>query len=105
MFFFSLFFINKNLFIFFPILLIFISLIKIICILISIAYFTIAERKIMAAIQRRVGPNIEGGPFGLIQPIADGLKLLTKELVIPSHANIFIFILAPILVFTLSMLS
>jgi NADH-quinone oxidoreductase subunit H len=41
----------------------------------------------MAAIQRRVGPNIEGGPFGLIQPIADGLKLFSKEFIIPSHIN------------------
>lgn len=88
--------------IFSPIFNILLILIKIICILISVAYFTIAERKIMAAIQRRLGPNVEGGPFGLLQPIADGLKLFIKEFIIPSHANIPLFIFAPCLVFTLS---
>lgn len=80
-------------------------LLKIVCVLIAVAYFTIAERKVMAAIQRRVGPNVEGGPFGVLQPLADGLKLLIKELIIPGRANIIIFILAPILIFTLSLLS
>jgi len=84
---------------------IFVVLIKIICILIAVAYFTIAERKIMAAIQRRVGPNIEGGIFGLLQPFCDGLKLFIKELVLPSRANIFIFLFAPLLVFILSLLG
>lgn len=79
-----------------------ITLIKIICVLLSVAYFTIAERKVMAAIQRRLGPNIEGGPFGLIQPIADGLKSFIKEFIIPSHANNLIFIFSPLLIFTLS---
>jgi len=96
-------FINLNFLIFFSIPYVLIILVKIICILIAIAYFTIAERKVMASIQRRMGPNIEGGPFGLIQPIADGLKLLSKELIIPSHANIIIFIFSPLLVFILSM--
>jgi NADH-quinone oxidoreductase subunit H len=82
-----------------------IILLKIICILISVAYFTIAERKVMASIQRRVGPNVEGGPFGLLQPLADGLKLFIKELIIPSRANIFIFLFAPILIFVLSLIS
>ena len=54
-------------------------LIKIVCLLISIAYYTLAERKIMAAIQRRRGPNVVG-IWGLLQPLADGLKLLTKEI-------------------------
>jgi NADH-quinone oxidoreductase subunit H len=80
-----------------------IFLIKIICILISVAYFTIAERKIMASIQRRRGPNVEGGFFGLLQPLADGLKLFIKEIIIPNHANIIVYFLAPILVFTLSL--
>lgn len=96
-------FINLNFLIFFSIPYVLIILVKIICILIAIAYFTIAERKVMASIQRRMGPNIEGGPFGLIQPIADGLKLLSKELIIPSHANIIIFIFSPLLIFILSM--
>lgn len=80
----------------------FIVLFKTICVLITVAYFTIAERKIMAAIQRRLGPNVEGGPFGFLQPLADGLKLFIKELIIPSRSNIFVFFLAPILIFTLS---
>lgn len=94
---------SKTLSIFFPIFYLLIPLIKLVCILIAVAYFTIAERKVTAAIQRRVGPNIEGGPFGLIQPIADGLKLFIKEFIIPSHANIFLFVLSPLLIFTLSM--
>lgn len=82
-----------------------IFLIKIVCILISVAYFTIAERKIMASIQRRRGPNVEGGSFGLFQPLADGFKLFLKEIIIPGRANIFIYFLAPILVFTLSLIG
>jgi len=87
---------------FFNLISLFIVLIKIICILLAVAYFTIAERKVMAAIQRRLGPNIEGGPFGLLQPIADGLKLFIKEFIIPGQANIFLFIFAPLLIFVLS---
>ena len=82
-----------------------IVLLKIVCVLISVAYFTIAERKIMASIQRRLGPNVHGGPFGILQPLADGLKLFIKELIIPGRSIIFIFFLAPILVFTLSLLG
>ena len=63
--------------------------------LISVAYFTIAERKIMGAIQRRQGPNIVGF-LGLLQPFSDGLKLFTKELIFPVNANTSLFILAPI---------
>jgi NADH:ubiquinone oxidoreductase subunit H len=80
-----------------------IPLVKIICILISVAYFTISERKIMAAIQRRLGPNVEGYVSGFIQPIADGLKLFFKELILPNHTNFLIFILAPFLIFILSL--
>lgn len=79
------------------------SVLKVICLLVGIAYYTIAERKIMAAIQRRRGPNVVGF-WGLLQPLADGLKLMVKELVIPSHANMRIFIAAPLAVFTLSLL-
>jgi len=75
-----------------------------ICALIGIAYFTLAERKIIASIQRRRGPDVVG-IFGLLQPIADGVKLLLKETVYPSSANLTIFLLAPILTFFLSMLS
>jgi len=70
--------------------------------LISVAYFTIAERKIMGIIQRRKGPNVIGF-LGLLQPLADGLKLFVKETLLPSSSNIFLFILAPILTFLLSL--
>ncbi len=72
--------------------------------LLSIAYLTFAERKVLAAAQLRKGPNVVG-PFGLLQPLADGAKLLFKETVIPSGANRGIFILAPILTFSLSLVA
>jgi NADH-quinone oxidoreductase subunit H len=84
------------------------SLIKILIIivplLISVAYFTLAERKILAAIQRRRGPNVVG-VFGLLQPLADGFKLFVKEAVIPSSANKFIFIISPIITFVISLMG
>ncbi|MEE8516356.1 MAG: NADH-quinone oxidoreductase subunit NuoH [Alphaproteobacteria bacterium] len=72
--------------------------------LLSIAYLTYAERKVLAAMQLRKGPNVVG-PFGLLQPIADGVKLLFKETVIPSGANTIVFLAAPILTFTLSLVA
>jgi NADH-quinone oxidoreductase subunit H len=72
--------------------------------LISVAYFTIAERKIMGAIQRRRGPNVVGF-MGLLQPLADGLKLFTKETTLPTSANIGIFLFAPALAFILSLVG
>nr|YP_009684871.1 NADH dehydrogenase subunit 1 [Gloiopeltis furcata]BBK20784.1 NADH dehydrogenase subunit 1 [Gloiopeltis furcata] len=72
--------------------------------LIAVAYMTLAERKVMAAMQRRKGPNVVG-IFGLLQPLADGLKLLVKETILPSSANLVIFISAPILTFLLALLS
>jgi NADH-quinone oxidoreductase subunit H len=72
--------------------------------LIAIAYFTLAERKILASIQRRKGPNVVG-LFGLLQPLSDGLKLFLKETILPSNADILLFIIAPILTFSLSLLS
>lgn len=76
----------------------------VIILLVAVAYVTYAERKVMAAIQIRRGPNVVG-PFGLLQPIADGLKMLTKETIIPSGANRFIFLLAPVLAFALSLMA
>jgi len=79
-------------------------LIIIIPLLISVAYFTLAERKILGAIQRRRGPNVVG-VYGLLQPLADGFKLLVKETVLPSNANKFIFILSPIITFVISLMG
>ena len=72
--------------------------------LLCVAYLTYAERKVLAAAQLRKGPNVVG-PFGLLQPIADGLKLLMKETVIPSGANRIVFVAAPILTFVLSLVA
>ena len=65
---------------------------------------TYFERKVIGAIQLRKGPNVVG-PFGLLQPIADGIKLLTKETIFPQNANKVVFIIAPILTFTLALLG
>ena len=73
-------------------------------VLIAVAYFTLAERKIMGSIQRRKGPNVVGF-LGLLQPLADGLKLLVKETIIPSNSNLFLFFLSPIFAFSLSLLN
>lgn len=72
--------------------------------LLGVAFLTLAERKIMAAMQRRKGPNVVGF-FGFFQPIADGLKLLVKEPILPSHANLVIFLFAPVLTFLLSQVT
>jgi len=85
-----------------------ITLLKILSIvvplLIAVAYFTIAERKIMGAIQRRRGPNVVGY-IGLLQPLADGLKLFVKETILPTSSNTSIFLIAPGLTFILSLIS
>jgi len=72
--------------------------------LLAVAYFTVAERKIMGAIQRRRGPNVIGF-IGLLQALADGLKLFVKETILPSNSNLGVFLLAPILSFLLSVIS
>lgn len=77
-------------------------LVIVVPILLAVAYLTLAERKIMGSMQLRYGPNVVGF-FGLLQPLADGLKLLLKETVIPTNANTFSFVLAPILTLLLSL--
>ena len=72
--------------------------------LLAVAYLTYAERKVMAAMQMRRGPNVVG-PFGLLQPIADGVKLLFKETIIPSGASRVAFVAAPIITFVLSLIA
>ncbi len=79
-------------------------LLIVIPLLLFIAYLTYFERKVIGAIQLRKGPNVVG-PFGLFQPIADGIKLLTKETIFPENANKFIFIFSPILTFTLALIG
>ena len=80
------------------------TLIIIIPLLIAVAYFTIAERKIMGIIQRRKGPNVIGF-VGLFQPLADGLKLFVKETTLPSTSNIIIFLVAPTVTFIVSLIG
>ncbi len=70
----------------------------------AVAYLTLAERKVIASMQLRRGPNVVG-PFGLFQPIADGLKLLTKETIVPAGANPVLFVAAPMLTFILAFVA
>jgi NADH-quinone oxidoreductase subunit H len=77
-------------------------LILVVPVLISVAYLTLAERKVMGSMQQRKGPNVVGF-LGLLQPLADGLKLLLKETVIPTNASTFSFVFAPVLTLFLSL--
>jgi NADH-quinone oxidoreductase subunit H len=79
-------------------------LVIVVPLLIAVAMLTYAERKVLSAMQLRVGPNVVG-PFGLLQPFADGLKLLGKETIIPAGANRVVFVIAPMLTFTLSLVA
>jgi NADH-quinone oxidoreductase subunit H len=76
-------------------------LLIIVYVLLMVAFYTILERKILAYMQRRRGPNVVG-PFGLFQAIADGLKLLVKKTIYPQSANVLIFIVGPMITFILS---
>ena len=84
------------------------TVIKILCVLVPllvmIAYYTYAERKVLAASQLRKGPNVVG-PFGLLQPFADAIKMLFKETIIPSGANRLLFVGAPLLTVTLALVA
>jgi NADH-quinone oxidoreductase subunit H len=72
--------------------------------LVGVAYLTYAERKVIAAMHLRRGPNVVG-PFGLLQPLADGLKLFFKETIIPSGANRVVFVMAPMITFSLALVA
>lgn len=100
--------ININFYNFFfidNIFLFFISLLFVVSILISVAFFTLLERKKLASIQRRMGPNVEGGFSGVLQPIADGVKLIFKEVVLPNNSFSLVFILSPLIAFSLGFAS
>ena len=79
-------------------------LLVVVPLLISVAMLTYFERKVIGAIQLRKGPNVVG-PFGLLQPFADALKLLTKETIVPTGANRVVFMMAPMLTLLLSLVA
>jgi NADH-ubiquinone oxidoreductase chain 1 len=72
--------------------------------LLSVAYVTVAERKTMASMQRRLGPNMTG-VYGLLQAFADALKLILKEYVSPTQANLILFFLGPLITLIFSLLG
>ena len=72
--------------------------------LVAVAYMTYVDRKVWASIQLRRGPNVVG-PFGLLQPFADGLKLVLKETIVPSSANGILFIIAPMIAFMTALVA
>jgi NADH-quinone oxidoreductase subunit H len=79
-------------------------LVIVVPLLIGMAYLTLAERKVIGWMQLRKGPNVVGW-FGLLQPLADGLKLFFKETIIPSGANRVIFVMAPMITFVLALVA
>ena len=84
------------------------SIINVIClilpILLGVAWITVFERKLLAILQRRMGPNIVG-IYGVLQPFADALKLILKETIIPSQSNKVLFYLAPVFTLIFSLLG
>ena len=79
-------------------------LLLVVPLLIGVAYLTYAERKVIGAMHLRRGPNVVG-PYGLLQPIADGMKLFFKETIIPTGANKAVFLVAPMLTFSLALIA
>ena len=79
------------------------TLIVVLCVVLSVALMTLAERKVMASMQRRVGP-LKVGILGVLQPFADGLKLILKETIIPLESSHWLFLGAPFLTFFLTIL-
>lgn len=80
------------------------SLVFLVMVLICVAYFTLLERKILGGIQRRRGPNYYGF-FGVLQPLADAVKLASKDVVLPIRVNIFLFLFTPIFTFFISLVT
>lgn len=79
-------------------------LLIIVPVLLAVAFLTLLERKLLASVQLRRGPAIVG-VFGLMQPLADGLKLFVKEAIVPSQASQFVFLLAPLITFSISLIT
>src|ERR1700722_427013 len=79
-------------------------LIVLVPILLAVAFMTIIERKVLAGMQRRVGPN-KVGYYGVLQPFSDALKLVVKETVIPQHSTKSLFFLAPVITLVFSLLG
>lgn len=88
-----------------PLLIIVLKVIFIVLpLIVCVAYLTLAERRVIGFMQLRRGPNV-AGPFGLLQPIADAIKLIFKEIVVPAPSDKILFILAPLITFTLSLIG
>jgi NADH-quinone oxidoreductase subunit H len=79
-------------------------IIVILGIILSVAYVTLLERKLMGSMQRRIGPN-KVGYLGLLQPLMDGIKLILKENILPLSSNLYLFILSPFCLFYLALLN